>query len=131
MNVKKRIGVLRHRWQAANKAYTKDGAEAYETLAREMFGMLRESWERGVSEILLNDVVERYRPSIETKKVAPLHDITEADCKAVDEGMTECSRWIRGHDEALADGTPFPPPTALKARIDDLENWAKNIQKRR
>jgi hypothetical protein len=131
MNVKKRIGVLRNRWQAANKAYTKDGAEAYETLAREMFGMLRESWERGVSEILLNDVVERYRPSIETKKVAPLHDITEADCKAVDEGMTECSRWIRGHDEALADGTPFPPPAALKARIDDLENWAKNIQKRR
>lgn len=131
MNVKKRIGVLRNRWQAANKTYTKDGAEAYEPLAREMFGMLRESWERGVSEILLNDVVERYRPSIETKKVAPLHDITEADCQAVDEGMTECSRWIRGHDEALADGTPFPPPAALKTRIDDLENWAKNIQKRR
>jgi hypothetical protein len=36
-----------------------------------------------------------------------------------------------GHDEALADGTAFPTPAALKTRIDELENWAKNIQKRR
>ena len=50
MNVKKRIGVLRNRWQSANRVYAKDGAEAYEPIARELFGMLRETWERGVSE---------------------------------------------------------------------------------
>ena len=131
MSVKKRIGVLRSRWQAANAAHAKQGLAAYEPQAREIFGMLRETWERAVSEILLNDVVERYRPSIETKRVAPLHDITEADCKAVEAGMTECSRWIRGHDEALADGTPFPAPDALKARIDEVDEWTKVIQKRR
>ncbi len=131
MNVKKRIGVLRNRWQAANKVCANDGHGAYEPAAREIFGLLRETWERGVSEVLLNDVVERYRPSIETKKVAPLHDITEADCKAVDDGMTECSRWIWGHDDPLADGTPFPKPAELKQRIDEVENWVKNILKRR
>lgn len=92
---------------------------------------VRESWERGVSEVLLNDVVERYRPSIETKKVAPLHDITEADCKAVEAGMTECSRWIRGHDGAIADGSPFPKSDELKSRIDEFENWIDGIRKRR
>lgn len=131
MNVKDRLGVLRNRWQAANKLYVKDGAGTYEPVARDIFGLLRETWERAVSEVLLNDVVERYRPSIETKKIAPLHDITEVDCKTVDEGMTECSRWIRGHDEAPADGTPFPEPTTLKARIDELETWVKAIRKRR
>jgi hypothetical protein len=81
--------------------------------------------------VLLNDVVERYRPSIETKKVAPLYDITEADCKAVDAGMTESSRWIRGHDGAAADGTPFPTPEELKSRIDEIEKWIEGIRKRR
>ena len=73
MNIKQRSGVLRNRWQAANKLYTKsDDPDDYERAGRELYGLLRESWERGVSEVLLNDVVERDRPSIETKKVAPL-----------------------------------------------------------
>jgi len=131
MNVKQRLGVLRNRWQAANKLYTKGDPDEYEGSGRELYGLLRESWERGVSEVLLNDVVERYRPSIETKKVAPLHDITEADCKAVVTGMTESSRWIRGHDGAIADGSPFPKSDELKGRIDELDAWIEGIRKRR
>jgi AAA domain-containing protein len=132
MNIKQRLGVLRNRWQAANKLYTKsDDPDDYERAGRELYGLLRESWERGVSEVLLNDVVERYRPSIETKKVAPLHDITEADCKAVEAGMTESSRWIRGHDGAIADGSPFPKSDELKGRIDEFEAWIDGIRKRR
>jgi hypothetical protein len=65
-----RVGVLRHRWQIA-KVYVTSEPRAYEPLARESFGLLREAWERGVSEVLLNGVVERYRPSIQTKLVAP------------------------------------------------------------
>lgn len=131
MGVNQRIGVLRSRLQAATALAKKGDHDGYENAGREIFGRLRETWERAVPEVLLNDVVERYRPSIETKKVAPLHDITEADCKAVDAGMTACSRWIRGHDEAAADGTPFPKPDQLKKHIDDLEEWTKNIRKRR
>jgi AAA domain len=131
MGVKERIGILRNRLQAATALFNKGKQHDYESAARDIFGRLRETWERAVPEILLNDVVERYRPSIETKKVAPLHDITEDDCKAVDTGMTSSSRWILGHDEALADGTPFPKPGQLKQHIDDLEEWSKKIRKRR
>ena len=131
MGVKERIGILRTRWQSAAALANKGDHDGYEGAGREIFGRLRETWERAVPEVLLNDVVERYRPSIETKKVAPLHDITETDCRAVDTGMTACSRWIRGHDEALADGTPFPKPDQLKKQIDDLEDWVKGIRKRR
>ena len=131
MNVKARIGVLRNRWQAANKSFTTGGLTAYEPAGREIFGLLREAWERAVSEVLLNDVVERYRPSVETQRVAPLHDISEDDCSALEAEMTECSRWIRGHDAALANGTPFPKPSELKERIDQLDGWVKEIRKRR
>jgi hypothetical protein len=41
-----------------------DRGRAYEREGREIYGLLREAWEQAVSEVLLNDVVERYRPSI-------------------------------------------------------------------
>ena len=115
----------------AEKTYRTEGVEAYEREARTIYGMVRETWERAISEVLLNDVVEHYRPSIQTPKVRFLHDITEDDCKAVEEGMTECSRWIRGHDQPPADATPFPPPADLKQRIENLDLWVKAIRKRR
>ena len=131
ISVKERIGKLRMLWQSAEKVYRTSGEEQYETAAREIYGFLREAWERAITEILLNDVVERYRPSIETKKLRFLHDVTKEDCETVEREMTGCSRWIRGHDQAAADGTPVPNPAELKLRIDELEKWAKAIRQRR
>ena len=131
MPVKDRIGKLRVQCQAVEKIFRTTGPEAFEKEARDMYGLLREAWEQAVAEVLLNDVVERYRPSIETQRLRYLHDITEADCATVEDAMTYCSRWMRGHDHAAADGTPFPDPSVLKKRIDDLETWAKAIKKRR
>ena len=131
MPIKERIGKLRVLWQAAEKLHRTAGQESYESAAREIYGFLREAWERAITEVLLNDVVDRYRPSIETKKLRFLHDITPADCETVDAEMTQCSRWIRGHDQAAADGTPVPGPGELKARIDALDTWVKNIRTRR
>lgn len=131
MRTKDRIGALHKRWQMAERLFRTAGNEAYERDGREIYGLLCEAWEQAVGEILLGDVIERYRHSIETRKVRDLHDITEQDCRAVDEGMTECSRWIRGHDQPPADATPFPSPAELEKRIEDLESWVAAIKKRR
>ena len=131
MSTKKRIGVLRNRWQGAEKIARTAGKEAYEREAREIYGLLRETWEQALSEVLLADVVARYRPSIETKKARVLHDITKEDCAVLDDAMTEASRWMRGHDQPLANGTPFPSILDLKKRIDDLDEWVRGINKRR
>jgi len=131
MGVKGRIGALRKLFQAAEKLFRTKGQETYERDAREIYGRLREAWEQATSETLLNDVVQRYRHSIETRKVKNLHDITEADCRAVEEAMTECSRWIRGHDQPAADAAPVPGPPELKQRIDDLAGFVEAIEKRR
>lgn len=131
MRVKERLGVLRQRWQAAEKLSRIDAGDGYEHDAREIYALLRETWEQATGEVLLHDVIERYRPSIETKKVRVLHDITEDDCAAVDTGMTECSKWMRGHDHPPADGAPFPQSAELCKRIDELEEWVQRIRKRR
>lgn len=131
MPVKERIGKLRTRWQTADKTFRTQGHNAYEADARDIYGLLREAWEQGVSEVLLNGVVERYRPSIETKRVEKLFDITEQDTKAVEAAMTETSRWIRGHDQAAAEAAPVPSPDELKKQIQGLDDWAQSIRKRR
>jgi len=131
MPVKGRLGRLRDRLQAADKIFRNQGQDAYEPFARDIYGLLREAWEQAVSEVLLNGVVERYRPSIETKRAEKLFDITEQDTKAVDAAMTEVSRWIRGHDQAAAEAAPVPSPDEIKKRIQELDDWVQVIQKRR
>jgi hypothetical protein len=131
MTVKGRLGVLKNRLQAAEKIHKTESPDRYESEAREIYGLLREAWEQAVSEVLLNDVVARYRPSIETKKTAKLYDITKDDVETVDKEMTECSRWIRGHDAPPADGTPVPDPNELAKRLATFEDWVRTIRKRR
>lgn len=131
MALKDRLGKLRALWQAAEKVHRTEGTDAWEKDGRHIYGLLREAWERAIEEVLLNDVILRYRPSIETKRLRSLHDITAEDCGAVENGMSECSRWLRGHDQAAADGSPFPGPEELKSQIDALEAWSKAVKKRR
>jgi hypothetical protein len=131
MGIKERIGDLRKLWQAAEKLLRTTGPETYELAARDIYARLREAWEQATSETLLNDVVQRYRHSIETRKVKCLDDITEADCRAVEEAMTEGSRWMRGHDQPAADAAPVPRPPELKLRIDELAAFVEAIKTRR
>jgi hypothetical protein len=69
-------------------------------------------------------------PSIETNRLSKIFDISEADYKAVDAGMTKSSAWLIGHDQAAA-RAPVPGPIELKQDIDALETWVKGIRARR
>lgn len=131
MKVKERIGVLKNMCQKAEKLNRTSGREKYEREAVYIYGRLREAWERGFEEILLGGVVERYRQSIQTQQAKYLSDITADDCKALESGMTKCSRWLPGHDQAPAEIVSVPNPEELSNDIEALEKWVKTISKRR
>lgn len=131
MRVKDKIGFLKNARQALDKKCRNGEQDAYEREAKELYGLLREAWERAVEEVLLGGIVERFRPSVETQRLAPLSDITEEDCKIVKEGMTKCSAWLTGHDHAAAARAPVPAPDELKQDIEALETWVKGINVRR
>jgi len=78
--------------------------------------------------VLLGGVVERYRPSVQTRRLAPLSDITETDCKTVETAMTKCSTWLPGHDKAPAARAPVPGAAELKKDIEAAEAWVKTIR---
>lgn len=131
LKVKSRIGHLNKLFQQAETLHRRGHLDAYERLAIEIYGFLREAWERAVEEELLGGVVERFRPSVQTLRVATLADISPADCRAVTVAMTKCSRWLRGHDDAPAARADVPGPAELKSDIASLEDFVAGIRKRR
>ena len=128
---RKRIGELKQAWQRADKLYREKGAKEYDPVATRLYADLRRTWERAVEEVLLNDVVQRFRQSIETNRLKKIGDITPADLTAVEQGMTKCSKWEGGHDQALAVNEPLPAPTEVKADIECLETWVASVVSRR
>lgn len=131
MPVKGKIGYLKNRWQTADKLSRSGDQDAYQVQAKYLYGLLREAWERALEEVLLGGVVERYRPSVQTQRLAPLSDITKADCKTVETAMTKCSTWLPGHDQAAAARAPVPGSNELKSDIEALRTWVATIRTRR
>ncbi len=131
LKVKSRVSYLKKRLQTAKKLHREGHQDAYERDAIEIYGFLREAWERALEEVLLGGVVERFRSSVQTQQVALLKDITSDDCRTIQSAMTKCSRWLRGHDEAPAARTPVPAPSEIETDIKKLDKFIAAIRQRR
>ena len=131
MRVNKRISFLNDSFQEAEKLFRLGKYADYETRAAQLYGYLREAWERGLEEVLLEGIVERFRPSIQTQQIGKIADISPADCKAVEVAMTKCSKWLAGHDQAPPARQDVPEPHELQQDIGELDSWVRAIRKRR
>lgn len=130
MTVKRRLGVLRSMHQEASATYRRDDLLAYNHAAGELYCLLRETWERAVEEVLLNDAVQRMRPEIKTLSLRDVV-IDPKDYETIDDGMTKCSRYMLGHDTPAASSTPMPEPDELASDIGALDEFRKAIDARR
>ena len=117
--------------QQADKLFREGHQKEYEKEAGHIYGLLREAWERGLEEVLLGGVVERFRASIQTQQIGKIADITPEDCNAVEVAMTKSSKWLTGHDQAPAARQDIPEPSELRQDIEALTNWVSKIRKRR
>lgn len=126
-NVGKRIGALKAQHQVIAKLY-KDGEEQeHFRQTIDCYFRLRMTWERAVEEILLREVVIRFRKGVETQRLAGV-SVDDDDYANVYEGMTKCSNYA--HDKALFGGIAIPDPDELLADIVALETWRTRVQKR-
>lgn len=114
---KRRVGILKDRLVRVKKAH---GSEEYPYDAKQWIGLLREAWERAVEEKLLGDVVQRYRPSVETQRLKNAK-LEAALIQEVESGMTECSNWV--HDQASAINNAPPDTSDLDAMIARYETF--------
>lgn len=129
MRVGRRIGVLRAELQTAAAALRRGDRISYEQKAEWVYDRLRQTWERAVEEVLLNEVVVRFGDGVSTQKLNKLTDISDSDVQMVDTEMTYCSSFV--HDESGAVNAGLPDPPVIEGDINRLEDWVSNVRERR
>jgi hypothetical protein len=124
----KRIKSLNSLLDTAEQKYKKEGAKAYEPLALQICQKMRQTIERAIEEVLLIDIVQRYRRNIYAQKVRNLEKIRKEDCMLLDGLMTEYSKFL--HDQAEEARVPLPTPEKLRGDIKKLSEWVTEYNKR-
>lgn len=111
------------------KLYAAGEVEAYEDRAKSVCSDFRILVERCVEKVLLNDVLTRFRRSVETKnRIGALAKITPEDCQFVDSLMTRYSSF----EHSQADELPavLPDIEELRADVIALASWIDGFKNR-
>ncbi|MGH8106103.1 MAG: AAA family ATPase, partial [Arenimonas sp.] len=124
---KKRVGMLRQKLIECKRLYEIGDVPEYRRHARDAYFHLRLAWERAVEEVLLGNVVIRFREGVETSRLKGVV-VENDDYVAVDKGMTKCSKYA--HDKAAIGNIAVPRPEELTDDINSLETWRKKIESR-
>ena len=123
-----RLGILKQ-MTAPFKKLQSQSSDKYQGSVAEFYGKLREAWERAIEEVLLGDVIQRYRPGVETQRLKKI-SFDASDYPIIEREMSKCSKWLTGHDSAAALGSPFPDPKGIDQDIDTLETFVKTLRDR-
>ena len=125
----KRVGMLRT-MQVDVARVTKNGDEDIAAkMTRDVYAMLRQTWERGVEEVLFAGTVMRFSEGVSTQMLKEV-EVQDDDYRAVTAGMAQCSKFS-GHDGAAQANVPTRLPDELLADIDAFETWRKGVLKRK
>jgi len=128
MSVKKRVSFLIEKWGQIPELYDRD-ISAYNREAAHLYGLLRETWEAAVEEILFNETVRRHSSEVHTLRLQSVK-VTDEDYKDVYEGMSKSSKWMFGHDKAKGLDINRPLPGELHQDIEALQQFMKQTKSR-
>jgi energy-coupling factor transporter ATP-binding protein EcfA2 len=117
LNVAKRIGRIKHDFAPLAKLHARSPAD-YEYQLKNLYGRLRDTYERVVEEVIFRDIVRRGADVIQTQM---LRCVTLPDDLAIrfHDGMTRAN--THSHDNPAADTVPVPKPTEFNTHVAELE----------
>lgn len=124
LNVSKRIGRIRNDLAPLAKLL-KTSPSDYEYKIKNLYGRLRDTYERVVEEVIFNEVVRRGTDVIQTQR---LRCVALSDAMAIrfHDGMTKAN--THSHDNPAADTVSVPTPEEFEADIVALETLVKEIK---
>lgn len=120
--------------ESDNKRLTESGYDHTDENFRKpvvgLYTQMRDTWERIVEEILLNRVVQRFRPEIMTQRLEEACIDPPNDYPLIFEGMKRCSHYS-GHDPAEDLPPELPTADQIVQDIEALKKFAKLATVRR
>ncbi|MDP3108661.1 AAA family ATPase [Hydrogenophaga sp.] len=123
---KERVGKLRELHAACEKSEHDD--TVYRGSVLLLYAHLRPTWEKAIEELLLNNVVQRFDPRVQTGRLSEVEVLAE-DITIVDRNMTICSKYT-GHDNAELAMVELPSAEEIGEQISELENWRLRLDAR-
>ena len=127
-NTRERIGALKAKHQEIEKIFKNGDEQKCREQTGKAYSNLRIAWERAVEEVLLQQVILRFRRGVETQRLAGVV-VEEGDYPKIDCCMAKCSNYA--HDNASIAGiVAMPKPDELLADIMELEKWREEVNKR-
>lgn len=126
-NANKRIGALKAQQQTIAKLHKEGNEQEHHRQTVDAYFRLRMAWERAVEEVLLREVILRFRKGVETQRLVGV-SVDDDDYAQVNAGMSKCSNYA--HDKAMMGGVAVPDPDELLADILALEDWRSKVQER-
>jgi len=103
--------------------------QQYILSAKYFYEQMRKTWERLVEEWLFRGVIERFNLGIKTQNLKYIDTIDPNDNKIISDSMAKCSKHV--HDTASALGVSFPDFDEVERDFIGLENYFKELKKRR
>ena len=100
----------------------------YDKEAAFLYGLLRETWEATIEEIVFNKTIVRHGSEVQTLRLKQVGMTTE-QYKAIDVNMSKCSTWMAGHDKSKKLDIHRPAPSEVLADIDTLNTFVKDCKK--
>ena len=100
----------------ADCATNAGNVEESETIIRNAYGRLRETWERGVEESVLNETVVRFRPGVSTQRLRAVV-VEDQHYVVIHEAMARCSHFA-AHDTSSEANTSTPTTDDLRGDIE-------------
>jgi len=124
-NVKERVKKLNEFIPNLKKLEAGTDPDLYSEEAKKWCGMLRETWERSIEELLFNDAIQRFSPGIQTKRIGKMK-YTPDLYKEIEKGMSDCSNWV--HDQARAINNPIPKVVKLETFLAAFNEFVKKFK---
>jgi ribosomal protein S8 len=122
-------GLLNDRLPRARKTLEATGKSEYDIYAKGICSDIRIVIERLVEDILLNDVVRRFRRAVHTQnKIGGLAKIKPEDCQLIDELMTKYSRYE--HSQPSEAPVHLPEPNEIEGDLTRVQTWLKEFSQR-
>lgn len=121
-------GLLNGHLKRVQKAFN-EGAEAYEKEAGAICRNIRILLERVVEKELVNEVIRRFNPEVQTKnKIQALAKVTMEDCNFIDGLMTKYSSFEHSQPEE----TPIklPQPDEIEQDLNAIAEFIKKLKER-